>query len=129
MEMSRSLGKCRSARTVGVKIRLWRSFLGFWYSFRKLYQNQYSGAADTGDPVYVICPLRQASDCEWRARSRCTHHAAMRMPPGARTRTGRSVHGARSTERDRYPHKIGDLISYRNSGKGCTQALIGSSEP
>jgi len=24
---------------------------------------------------------------------------------------------------------VDDLISYRNSGKGCTQALIGSSEP
>jgi hypothetical protein len=24
---------------------------------------------------------------------------------------------------------VGDLISYRNSGKGCTRALIGSNEP
>jgi len=64
MELSGSLGKCRSAR------------------------------ADTGDPLYVMCLLRCASDCE------CSKQRA-----GAGT--GRSVHAARSMERDRYPHKIG----------------------
>ena len=33
----------------------------------------------------------------------------------------------------RHPHRsayvVGDLISYRNSGKGCTRALIGSDGP
>jgi|HubBroStandDraft_3_1064219.scaffolds.fasta_scaffold34721_1 hypothetical protein len=44
-------------------------------------------------------------------------------------RTGCSVppnHGRLATGEKRL---FGDLISYRNSGKGCTRALIGSNEP
>jgi hypothetical protein len=42
---------------------------------------------------------------------------------------GRSARDAIANKTTVKPIVIGDLISYRNSGKGCTRALIGSSEP
>jgi hypothetical protein len=79
------------------------------------------------------CPARTARPITIRRRAPLTSYwrppAGQAPTRGDSTRTGHSAplsHGEHAIDMKLI---LGDLISYRNSGKGCTRALIGSNEP
>ena len=89
-------------------------------------------------PPAGMAVLRQRRRHPHRRRPPRIPHRQGRLPQRTRIgclerlsplRTGRSVHAVSSDTRRRETRIFGDLISYRKGRKGCTRALIGSSEP
>jgi hypothetical protein len=73
------------------------------------------------------CPLAAARGCVMPADP--VGHGGCRLCRLAGHRIGQYAHFQQCARLVILALILGDLISYRNSGKGCTRALIGSNEP
>jgi hypothetical protein len=82
---------------------------------RTIFTNE-QGARWLSNRAAYRTPGTPASDLDWVRRF-------------ADDRTTSYARSTRPIRRERGPSVFGDLISYRNGGKGCTRALIGSNEP